>query len=71
MDLPAGQMLAYKEIPAGTAVLDDTGGTAPNAFSRYDNTSGNLTLGFEVPAAAKIFVLRWGTLAAIPLTLTP
>ena len=71
VDLPAGQMLAYKQIPAGTAVVDDTGGVAPNGFSRYDNATGTLTLGFEVPATAKIFVLRWGTLAFVPLTLTP
>ena len=71
VDLPAGQMLAYKQIPAGTAVLDDTGGAAPNGFSRYDNATGTLTLGFEVPATAKVFVPRWGTLALMPLTLTP
>ncbi len=71
VDLPAGQMLAYKQIPAGTAVLSDTGDAAPNSFSRYDNATGTLTLGFEVPAPAKVFVLRWGTLAPIPLTLAP
>ncbi len=65
-DLPEGNMLAYKNLPAVSVALE--GGTSiPFSLTLYDNASQNLTVGFEVPATAKTFGLKWGDLMEIPL----
>ncbi len=65
-DLPEGNMLAYKNLPAVNAAME--GGTrVPYSLTRYDNANANLTIGFEVPAEAKVFGLRWADLGEIPL----
>jgi hypothetical protein len=65
-DLPQGDMLAYKQLPAVSVVLEG-GVTVPQSGSMYDNTSRQLSLGFEVPDQAKTFGLRWADLPEIPL----
>ena len=65
-DLPQGDMLAYKQLPAVSVAME--GGTkAPVSFTQYNNANQNLTIGFEVPATAKVFGLQWAGLAEIPL----
>ncbi len=65
-DLPAGDMLAYKNLPAVSVAMEG-GATVPYSLTLYDNTSANLTIGFEVPAAARTFGLHWADLPEIPL----
>ncbi|MCL4528078.1 MAG: hypothetical protein M1282_01545 [Chloroflexi bacterium] len=66
-DLPDGNMLAYKNLPAVNVVLEgDT--SIPFSQSLYNNANHNLTVGFEVPASAKTFGLKWGDLVEIPLS---
>jgi hypothetical protein len=66
-DLPEGNMLAYKNLPAVKVAVD--GGTAvPASLTLYNNADHNLTIGFEVPADARTFALQWGDLADVPLT---
>ncbi len=65
-DLPEGNMLAYKNLPS-VGIIVDGGRLAPVWLSRYDNTSHNLTLGFETPADANAFGLKWADVAEIPL----
>ena len=65
-DLPEGNMLAYKNLPAVNAVLEGEV-TIPFSLTLYDNASHNLTIGFEVHANAKTFGLKWADLTEIPL----
>jgi hypothetical protein len=65
-DLPQGDMLAYKQLPAVSVALEG-GATIPQSARMYDNTSRQLSLGFEVPENAKTFGLRWADLTEIPL----
>ncbi len=65
-DLPEGNMLAYKSLPAVSAVLEG-GATVPFSLTGYNNADHNLTLGFEVPAEARTFGLKWADLVEIPL----
>ncbi len=65
-DLPEGNMLAYKNLPS-VSIMVDGGRSVPVSLSRYDNASHNLTLGFETPADANAFGLKWADVAEIPL----
>ena len=65
-DLPEGNMLAYKNLPTVNVALEG-GTTVPFSLSLYNNTNHNLTIGFEVPASAKTFGLKWADLTEIPL----
>ena len=66
-DLPEGSMLAYKNLPE-VSVATDRSADVPVSLTRYDHASGNLTIGFEVPASTRTFALKWANLAGIPLT---
>jgi hypothetical protein len=59
-------MLAYKNLPAVSAVMEG-GATVPFSLTGYNHTNHNLTLGFEVPAEARTFGLKWADLVEIPL----
>ncbi len=65
-DLPEGNMLAYKQLPPVSVAMEG-GATVPVTLTQYNNTNHQLTIGFEVPAEAKVFGLRWADLAEIPL----
>lgn len=65
-DLPAGEMLAYKSLPPVSVAMEG-GASASYAYSTYENASGTLTLGFEVPESATVFGLQWDDLVEIPL----
>jgi hypothetical protein len=65
-DLPEGQMLAYKNLPAVSVVMEG-GLSASYSLTKYDNLTHTLTLGFEVPESASIFGLKWADLREIPL----
>ncbi len=65
-DLPEGNMLAYKNLPSVNVVLEG-GTTVPFSLTLYNNANHNLTIGFEVPANAKTFGLKWSALTEIPL----
>jgi hypothetical protein len=65
-DLPEGNMLAYKQLP-DVRVAMEGGAQAPASLTQYDNASKQLTIGFEVPADARVFGLRWADLVEIPL----
>ncbi len=65
-NLPAGNMLPYKDAPDVRVVLEG-GVTVPYSLTLFDNASQSLTLGFQVPADARAFGLRWGDLPEIPL----
>jgi hypothetical protein len=64
-----GQFLAYKKLPE-VKVLMEGGLQAASTLMTYDPLTGNLTLGFEVPADARVFGLKWAELAEIPLETT-
>jgi hypothetical protein len=68
-DLPEGQMLAYKNLPAISVAMEG-GLSAPYSLHKYDNATHILTLGFEVPANATVFGLKWADLREIPLEVT-
>ena len=65
-NLPEGNMLAYKNLPAVSVGLEG-GSRVPYSLSLYNNADHNLTIGFEVPAEAQTFGLQWGDLAELPL----
>lgn len=65
-DLPDGNMLAYKNLPAVRVAMEG-GSIVPFSLTQYNNANHNLTIGFEVPAEAKVFGLRWAELVEIPL----
>jgi hypothetical protein len=65
-DLPAGDMLAYKSLPAVSVTVEDGANVTYSLWS-YDNESHALMVGFEVPASAIVFSLRWADLVEIPL----
>jgi hypothetical protein len=65
-DLPEGQMLAYKNLPAVSVVMEG-GLSASYSLTKYDNMTHTLTLGFEVPDSAAVFGLKWADLREIPL----
>jgi len=67
-NLPAGEMLAYKSLPPVSVAMEG-GESVSYAYSTYENTSGLLTLGFEVPSSASVFGLHWDGLVEIPLNL--
>ncbi len=69
-DLPEGQMLAYKNLPA-VSVIMRTGEAFPYSLYKYENTTHILTLGFEVPESATAFELKWADLAEMPLNVAP
>jgi hypothetical protein len=69
-DLPEGQMLAYKNLPAVEVALESNP-AAPSSLYKYDNNAQTLTLGFEVPESAAVFGLQWAGLREIPLEITP
>ncbi len=71
LDLPEGQMLPYKSVPASVGIKDETGSLYPTTLRSYDNTSRLLTLGFEVPASASTFVLQWPGYDDLPLNVIP
>ncbi len=67
-DLPEGSMLAYKNLPdvrLATGCSCEAG--VPVSLTLYSNADDNLTIGFEVPADASTFWLKWADLAAIQL----
>ena len=66
-DLPQGNMLAYKQLPDVSVALEGAA-NVPVTLTQYNNANQNLTLGFEVPADAKVFGLHWAELVEIPLT---
>jgi hypothetical protein len=68
-DLPEGDMLAYKSLPAVSVAMED-GGSVSYSWTIYDNISHALTLGFEVPGEAAVFSLHWADLVEIPLNVT-
>ncbi len=65
-DLLEGNMLAYKQLPAVSVVIEG-GATVPVSLTQYNNASRQLTIGFEVPGEARVFGLHWADLAEIPL----
>ncbi len=69
-DLPEGQMLAYKNLPA-VLVTKKGGASVSHSLSKYDNVAHTLTLGFEVPKDITVSGLKWADLAEIPLNVTP
>jgi hypothetical protein len=69
-DLPEGQMLAYKNLPAVSVAMEG-GSSASYSLIKYDNMTHTLTLGFEVPETAAVFGLRWADLREIPLEVAP
>jgi len=72
-DLPAGDMLAYKNLPS-VRVATEGYASVSYSLTKYDNISHTLTLGFEVPGEAAVFGLHWSDLVEIPLeveTITP
>ncbi len=69
-DLPEGQMLAYKNLPTVSIIVE--GDMAiPHSLYKYDNATQTLALGFEVPEGATTLKLKWADLAEIPLNVTP
>ena len=68
-DLPEGQMLAYKNLPAVSVVMEGSL-SAPYSVHKYDNATHTLTLGFEVPEKSTVFGLKWADLREIPLEVT-
>jgi hypothetical protein len=65
-DLPDGNMLAYKNLPAVSVAME--GNTdVPKSLYKYENARHLLTLGFEVPETANAFTLKWADLPEIPL----
>jgi hypothetical protein len=68
-NLPEGQFLAYKDLPEVEIVMEG-GALASPTLVAYDPAGGNMTLGSEVPADARVFGLRWAALAEIPLEVT-
>jgi hypothetical protein len=68
-DLPAGEMLAYKSLPTVSVAMEG-GISAAYSYSTYENETGVLTLGFEVPENAAVFGLQWADLTEIPLNVT-
>jgi hypothetical protein len=72
LDLPADQVLDYKNLPQGIAIYDDTGVITP--FERlfaYHPAAQQLILYFVIPQAATVFGLQWPGAAEIPLTVVP
>jgi hypothetical protein len=67
-DLPAGEMLAYKSLPAVSVAMEG-GVSVAYSFSTYENASAILALGFEVPESAAVFGLLWDELVEIPLNI--
>ena len=65
-DLPEGDMLAYKSLPAVSVVMEG-GASVSYSLTKYDNASHTLTLGFEVPSDVAVFGLHWDDLVEIPL----
>ena len=65
-DLPDGDMLAYKNLPAVSVVMEG-GASVSCSLTAYDNAMRTLTLGFEVPESAAGFGLHWADLVEIPL----
>jgi hypothetical protein len=59
-------MLAYKNLPAVSAVMEGSL-SAPYSVHKYDNATHILTLGFEVPESVTVFGLKWADLREIPL----
>jgi hypothetical protein len=59
VNLPAGQTLPYKSIPAVVSIKDNSGTMNPKSLYIYDNNTRVLKLGFEVPVSAKTFTLMW------------
>ncbi|HSA99743.1 MAG TPA: hypothetical protein VLE49_03765 [Anaerolineales bacterium] len=69
-DLPEGQTLAYKNLPAVNVAME--GGQAVSySLYKYDNVTHTLTLGFEVPESATVFGLKWADRVEIPLKIEP
>ncbi len=66
-DLPQGDMLAYKELPAEIAVRDDSGAAAGVSYKIYNATTRILTLAFEVSKTATSFNLLWPGTSPIPI----
>ncbi len=66
-DLPQGDMLAYKDLPAEIAVRDDSGAEAGVSYKIYNVTTRILTLAFEVSQSAQGFTLLWPGSNPIPL----
>ncbi len=66
-DLPQGDMLDYKNLPAEIAVRDDTAAAAGVSYRIYKVTTRTLTLAFEVSRSAKNFSLLWPGSNPIPL----
>ncbi len=65
-DLPEGNMLAYKNLPAVNVAMEGDG-RVPFSLTQYNNANANLTVGFEVPSEARVFGLQWADLTEIPL----
>jgi hypothetical protein len=68
-DLPEGDMLPYKDMPEVRVALEG-GATVAYSLTLFDNASQSLTLGFQVPADAQTFGLRWGDLPEIPINVS-
>jgi hypothetical protein len=67
VDLPEGQVVAYKQIPSEVVVESSAGETSGPAERKYDAATRNLLLGFQVPAAATGYTLHWPGSEAIAL----
>ncbi len=64
--LPAGDMLAYKNLPAVNVVTEGNI-NVPKSLFKYEAATRLLTLVFEVPETATTFTLKWADLPGIPL----
>ena len=69
-DLPKGQMLAYKNLPAVSVTTQD-GTPVQYTLYKYDNVAHTLMLGFEVPDNAVVAGLNWANSKGIPLQAAP
>lgn len=68
-DLPEGDMLAYKNLPAVSVVMEGGRSVAYSVW-KYDNLAHTLSLGFEVPENVRVFGLKWADLREISLEVT-
>jgi hypothetical protein len=71
VEAPTGDMLDYKNLPAGVQVNDEGGNHwSYNQHRFYAADTQHLTLGFEVSQESRVFGLQWPGAAEIPLALT-
>jgi hypothetical protein len=69
-NLPAGDMVPYKQLPKDILVKVNTGETVPQTHHSYQVDTRQLSLGFEVPAGATGYLLDWPGSDSLVLNLT-